>query len=296
MKLTDAQKLEILRANPAAHAVYQQPLKYGDSITVLVKPSNSIPSLTLPLDVAEESVRIRPSKPFTDLRLALKYANTVCYNEPVPGGVQIQPMACPWVGTLGAGCSFKTLAGDVRWGILSNWHVLCPDNAQRGLAICQPLDDMPPIAHLTDWETVSPAKVNMFDAAVADAKIDGLHTIGPMIKCVGRPNPAIVDPKINMRVSKCGRTTDLTNGYCEAIDAAVQVGYGDFTATFTGQALFKGSDEPFSAPGDSGSLILNADNNHPVALLFAGNDELTVGSPLQPIANRFNLSFYFPEN
>ena len=295
MKLTDTQKLEILRANPAAHAVYQQPLKHGEPITVLVAPSNSIPSLALPIDIPEECVHVRPSKPFTDLRLSIKYANDVCYNEPVPGGVQIQPYNCPWVGTLGAGCSYESLDGHLRWGILSNWHVLCPDNAQRGLAICQPRDDKPPIAHLDDWETVSPAKVNLFDAAVADAKIDGLHTIGPLIKCVGRIKPDILVPNVKMPVRKCGRTTDLTNGFCEAIDAAVKVGYGDFTATFTGQALFKGTGQPFSAPGDSGSLILHGDSDRPVALLFAGNDELTIGSPLLPIANRFNLFFHFPE-
>ena len=41
---------------------------------------------------------------------------------------------------------------------------------------------------------------------------------------------------------------------------------------------------PFSAPGDSGSLIVTQGGNQPVALLFAGGDGLTIGSPIDPRA------------
>jgi len=295
MILTDAQKLEILRANPAAHAVYQQPLEEGGIVTILVDAQHPHNPLTLPLEVSRHPIEIRVTPPFTDLRLPLQYAADTCYNEPVPGGVQIQPQRAAWVGTLGAGCRFLSQDGHQRWGILSNWHVMCPTPTDRGHPICQPRDDKPPIAHLEDWEPVSPAKVNTFDAAVADAKINHLHTIGPFIHCLGKISPKILVPKINMQVCKCGRTTNLTYGFCVAVDAAVQVGYGDFTATFTGQAIFTDPHDPFSAPGDSGSLILQENNKRPVALLFAGNREQTIGSPLGPIANRFTLSFQFPE-
>src|SRR5439155_15600929 len=39
----------------------------------------------------------------------------------------------------------------------------------------------------------------------------------------------------------------------------------------------------FSAPGDSGSLIVNAQTAEPVALLFAGDNSSTIGNPIQAV-------------
>jgi hypothetical protein len=100
---------------------------------------------------------------------------------------------------------------------------------------------------------------------------------------------------VNDAVSKRGRTTGLTHATCKATGAAVKVSYGSFTATFTGQAIFENPDKPFSAAGDSGSLILHTQSKMPTALLFAGNDKQTIGSPIGPIRDTFNLSFHFPE-
>ena len=43
-------------------------------------------------------------------------------------------------------------------------------------------------------------------------------------------------------------------------------------------------------PGDSGSLIVTQGGNQPVALLFAGGDGLTIGSPIDPILQRFGVT------
>lgn len=295
MRITDAQKLDILRSNAHAIAVYQQPEAYGDQITVIVNDLATLSPLKLPPHIPQSIVVTRGRRPFRTLELSVDRADTICYDEPVPGGVQIQPRNAGWVGTLGAACSFRGLDGKTRWGILSNWHVMCPDSTTRGHPIHQPLDDHPPIALLEDWEPINPSKVNAFDAALADAKINGLHTIGPHIHCLGKPNPEILTPHVGLPVAKCGRTSGLTTATCIAVDAALTVGYEDFEAMYSGQAIFAGADGPFSAPGDSGSLILAEDSNHPIALLFAGNEEMTIGSPLGPIQQRFGLDFHFPE-
>jgi len=295
MRLSNAQKLDILRSNRNAIAVYQQPQGYGDAITVAVNGNSNVEALNLPPEIPLDTVVIRVQRRLRSLELPVSRSDNICYNEPVPGGVQIQPRGAPWVGTLGAAVNFTTRDGLQRWGILSNWHVMCPDNPKRGDPIHQPLDDRPAIALLEDWEPINPSKVNLFDAAVADAKIDGLHTVGPDVHCLGKIDPAVQAPNVNLPVAKCGRTTGLTTGICVATDAALKVGYQEFEAMYIGQAVFAGTDGGFSAPGDSGSLIVHQDSHRPIALLFAGNDQMTIGSPLLPIQNRFGLSFQFPE-
>ena len=55
---------------------------------------------------------------------------------------------------------------------------------------------------------------------------------------------------------KSGRTTGLTYGKIVDVNATVKVNYGNNRiCTFTDQVIIKGDKEPFSEPGDSGSLI-----------------------------------------
>jgi hypothetical protein len=58
-----------------------------------------------------------------------------------------------------------------------------------------------------------------------------------------------------------------------------------FSETFTQQIVVDGGS--FSAPGDSGSLIVTQDTADPVALLFAGSDQNTAGNPVGPILSFF---------
>ena len=76
----------------------------------------------------------------------------------------------------------------------------------------------------------------------------------------------------------------------EAINANVNVNYGEDNgvAFFTGQIIIKGKrGVAFSAGGDSGSLIVTNDGNNPVALLFAGSTQTTVGSPIGEVLAAF---------
>lgn len=295
MALSKSTKMAILRANKHVMAVYDRPQANDPATYVVVHKKRGADKLTLPLIVNPGKVIVREQNPLKTLILFRDFADEACYDEPIPGGIQIQPAGAPWVGTLGAPCGYRSQAGNQRWGILSCWHVLVDSRAARGTNIHQPVDTYPPIAALDDWETVRADKINHMDAAVADAMIDGFHTISPDLLAIGHINPIVYQPALNMEVSKFGRTTEYTQAVCSAIDACVSVSYGSFTADFCDQAIFETVEVPFSEPGDSGSLIVTTEGHHPTALLFAGNDEMTIGCPLPPIVSRFNLSFDFGE-
>lgn len=293
MPTTPEEKLEILRSNHHVIAVFDQALKTGPPLVLLLSKKSNLTTLTLPKHLTLDDVEIRIQRPFTDLRLNLPRAPGTCYNEPIPGGVQIKPRGAGWVGTLGVACQFDTTEGEPRIGILSNWHVLAGGKYEQGTAISQPTDSEPAMARLERFKPVSPSIVNIMDVALADAKMGNFHTVSPEIHGIGALGVEINEPEMGLAVKKSGRTTGVTNAVCMAVDATVKVSYGDFTATFEHQAMFTNPLEPFSAPGDSGSLIVCCQENQPVALLFAGSDLLTVGCPMRPIADAFNITFDF---
>jgi hypothetical protein len=92
---------------------------------------------------------------------------------------------------------------------------------------------------------------------------------------------------LNMEVKKYGRTTQLTDGKITQIDATIKVNYGNQSAWFTDQLLTT----YMSAGGDSGSLVLNADENKAVGLLFAGSDLLTVVNRIQNVMSALDITF-----
>ena len=162
---------------------------------------------------------------------------------------------------------------------------------RAGRRIHQPTIEYPTAAHLDTWLTVTPNAPNQIDAALADARIGDFHTISDSILELGPLDPRPDQAIPHLKVLKSGRTTALTYGRCTAVGAAVRVSYASFTALFTDQDVFAALAAPFSAPGDSGSLIASADGLHPLALLFAGSHELTIGNPIRHVISRFTLSF-----
>ena len=99
---------------------------------------------------------------------------------------------------------------------------------------------------------------------------------------------------IGQAVQKYGRTTGLQLGNVAATNVSVDVCYiafGDFClqeARFAGQISI--SPGPFSAPGDSGSLVVTQGGNQPVGLLFAGGDGLTIATPIDLVLQRFGVT------
>jgi hypothetical protein len=99
-----------------------------------------------------------------------------------------------------------------------------------------------------------------------------------------------------MKVIKSGRTTGVTTGTITAIKVnGVRVNYADRgqppkIATFNNCVEIVGDNGiPFSNPGDSGSVILEASTGKPVALLFAGDGVTTTACDLPSLCRRLNV-------
>jgi hypothetical protein len=95
-----------------------------------------------------------------------------------------------------------------------------------------------------------------------------------------------------MKVVKVGRTTGITTGYITSTNGSgVQVNYGTpqspRMAVYSNVITIVGENgQPFSLPGDSGSVILEADSGQPVALLFAGDGTRTSACHFGPLCQR----------
>ena len=219
-------------------------------------------------------------------------------------------------GTLGAALWNTTWSGLV---ILSNNHVLANSNkGQLGDDILQPGahdGGTERVASLFDWEPInfiisegcgisnSIARVanwlarlakrksrlrayqedpipNIMDAAVAIPEVP----LDTEILEIGEPENPIWG-SLGMAVMKSGRTTEYTEGIINVINATITVNYGTNAALFENQFVAG----PMSAGGDSGSLVLEQGTRRMVGLLFAGSEQATIFSPIQPILERFNL-------
>jgi len=231
--------------------------------------------------------------------------------RPIVGGISISPLNANFVGTLG--CFLLRPNVDMEQVfVLSNNHVLANvDRLPLGTRIVQPGPEVPPF--VTDPEnafaslhTAIPLQFpsgatqpvfNRFDAAIANVTNGDIIERGSMFGMLrtGQPNPnnrpvydpsRVVSPEPDMRVMKMGRTTGFTRGTITATNVqGVQVDYG--TQGFPRLAVFRGvtvivgdGDQPFSRPGDSGSVILEEATGHPVALLFAGDGVKTMACDL----------------
>lgn len=128
---------------------------------------------------------------------------------------------------------------------------------------------------------------NVIDAAIALSSRTALSnaTLGDGY---GIPDATTAAAVVRMKVRKYGRTTQLTNGRVDAVNATVNVGYDSGTARFVRQIIIKPG--KFSAGGDSGSLIVTQDGNHPVGLLFAGSSLVTIANPIDEVLSHFGVS------
>ena len=95
---------------------------------------------------------------------------------------------------------------------------------------------------------------------------------------------------LGIQVQKYGRTTGLTVGTVDGINATVDVCYDSScfsVARFVDQLVI--SPGTFSGGGDSGSLIVDS-GKHPVGLLFAGSSTNTIANRIDLVLNRFGVS------
>lgn len=180
--------------------------------------------------------------------------------------------------------------------ILSNNHVLADENKlPLGSSIFQPgfLDaGSPPnnsaIAKLTKFvPLVFGGTANKVDCAIAELKKKSLATNSVLF--IGPPTGK-TSAQIDMVVHKFGRTTGFTVGRVTSIETDVTVGYEGGNATFENQIIIVGlSAQPFSAAGDSGSLILERSTNRAVGLLFAGSSTHTIANHINDVLSALTV-------
>lgn len=217
------------------------------------------------------------------------------------------------IGVVGAGTGTLGVCILHRSGvyILSNDHVLTGSGSfPIGSLVKQPSEadadvDTVPIAVVTnrvptDFGTTTYAlgsvrNSNRVDAALAVVMGQLVHNINKAnraIYWIGYPDFEILNLEYlgflaqGRTVHKMGRTTHYTVGTVQSTSWDTDIDYSDVfgnpegtnIARFIDQLRIVGTDGPFSDKGDSGSLVLDADSNRPVGLLFAGDDEVSVAN------------------
>ena len=184
---------------------------------------------------------------------------------------------------------------------LSNNHVFAGINsASIGDPILQPgaledggVDPADRIGTLAAFQTIDFNNgTNTMDAAIAATTTAMVGTSTPS-DGYGTPSTQTAQAFVGQAVQKYGRTTGFQQGAVVDTNLSVDVCYLFLVvcfqeARFTGQiSISPGS---FSGPGDSGSLIVTQGGNQPLALLFAGGDGLTIGTPIDLVLQRFGVT------
>lgn len=238
----------------------------------------------LPVDVEETGLFRRFAPAMPNPKTKIRPAQPGCsvgYKDPNNQIVM--------AGTFGAVVKNKT----ERY-ILSNNHVLADENRLPvGAPIFQPglLDGgnatTDQIAALTRFIALSAAG-NKVDGAIA--KVTSNHLVSKDVLHIGAPTGTAA-AAIDMAVHKFGRTTSYTVGQVKSIDTDVTVGYETGNFIFQEQIIIVGSSgSPFSAAGDSGSLILQRGTNKAVGLLFAGSNTHTIANHLGDVLQALKVT------
>jgi len=234
------------------------------------------------------------------------FNNTAVLTPPVPIGVSTGNIGECSAGTIGA----RVVSGTKVYA-LSNNHVYALENdAPIGSKVLQPglydtgcvlrgNNNLGTLAAFIPIQfnntacnpATNPAACNTVDAAIALSSTSKLGQATPR-GGYGVPNSQTYSsPYIGQAVQKYGRTTSLTHGTINGINATVNVSYGTGkSAIFTGQLVI-GSGKPFSKAGDSGSLIVTNDSNaNPVGLLFAGGSGTTIANPIVSVLGSLGVT------
>ena len=143
----------------------------------------------------------------------------------------------------------------------------------------------------TQQEVVAPQLIlNQVDAALAtiDTDVDYAVMYLSYLDGVKGVNELA---GVGTNVHKLGRTTGYTQGKIMQTDVIVDVQYDGGIARFEDQLWIEHNElgKSFSAGGDSGSLIMDMDDNA-VGLLFAGNDVVTFANPIDAVMQKMNIT------
>lgn len=215
--------------------------------------------------------------------------------RPVPGG----PSVGNWRISAGTVSCFVKDNASNDLALLSNWHVLSGESGQIGDEILQPgsadggtrSNDV--VANLRRSVPVNSGLSVFVDCAIAGMKDP--NNVDENIIALGKPH-GVGKPYIGQWLKKSGRSSETTAGGVAVINASVKVNYGTFQKTIQ-DCIITGVP---SAPGDSGSAMLDFATNAVVALLFAGGTTsdgylITVGCRADRVEKELNVTFPIPD-
>lgn len=217
--------------------------------------------------------------------------------RPVVGGVSTGPPSSA-TGTLGC-----IIDHNGEYYYLSNNHVFALCNAvPLGSSILQPgfvdggespIDIAGELVGYVPYQA-SPV-VNIVDMALAKPLAEYEQSILEIGVAVG-----VTEAVEGQRVHKSGRTTGVTSGLVVSTDAEIVVNaeplWSRGLLVFEDQIVIEGDYlGEFSAPGDSGSAILDDDNNL-VGLLFAGTEDATIANKMTNVLSRIDEALSVQED
>ena len=177
--------------------------------------------------------------------------------------------------------------------ILSNNHVLANSNdAKIGDPILQPgsydggVNPGDIVAKLSRYVPIKfDGTDNYVDCAIAEGD---LNILNREIYWIGHVKGTAA-AQIGMMVHKTGRTTGHTSGKITSINATVNVNYGGgHVGKFVDQIITTS----MSAPGDSGSLVLEDSGENAVGLLFAGSASITILNNIARVLKYLSIKFH----
>jgi hypothetical protein len=224
---------------------------------------------------------------------------------------------CSNSGTCTGGTLGSLVTGGGKTYILSNNHVLgLSDGATVGQEVTQPgiietncmtagTVNVGTVADIISLETqpIPATPVDVTTALVASGQVDpndNILELGALSTVNGVQVPMNAPPAsgsgmaatVGQLLAKSGRTTGLTCAHIEMIDLSMQgVIYTkgctttNFTVTYTDvvEVANMTNGQGFIANGDSGSLAVDATTAQPVALMFAGDANSSIGSPVADV-------------
>jgi hypothetical protein len=254
----------------------------------------------IPTDVKEEKIELHAAKvalvdvmPMVD---ATKYATLHGGISMGPcRSVHLDPPDVPtsgnyiFVGTLGAIVTDRATKAAMA---LTNFHVACVDNGWAvGDTQCQPgrvdagscpADTFGTLTRAALSTHVDGAVVTIQAGKTTDCSIEEIGAVKGQAAAV-----------LNSAVRKRGRTTGLTFGKINSIDASVTINYGDGLGNHTLKNQIRieadtAQSAQFSDHGDSGSVVVDSANKV-VGLLFGGSTVATYANPIQFVLDELSV-------
>lgn len=125
--------------------------------------------------------------------------------------------------------------------------------------------------------------INHVDCAIA--KVINPNLVSKEIAFLGKVT-GVSDAKLNLNIKKVGRTTELTTGIITELDAILTLedSFGNDTI-FHNQIITTF----MSSKGDSGSLVLD-NNNNAIGLLFGNGESISMVNPIKSVLTALDVS------